>query len=99
MEKKFKICLIFIAIYMIFSTYMCFKFSRIDIPQIFSDSKSSLYEDMIVRGMSYEEAKENQNAEISNKNNFIILSVITFTSSCFIFYTIVTSSKNKVNGD
>lgn len=99
MEKKFKICLILIAIYMIFSTYMCFKFFEIDISQIFSDSKPSLYEDMIVKGMSYEEAKEDQNEKISNKNNFIILSVITFITTCFILFTIGTSSKNKVNGD
>jgi hypothetical protein len=82
---------------MIFSTFLYSKITKLDVSQIFSDYEPSLFEDMIVNGLSYEEAKEIQNEKISNKNNFIILSVITFTSSCFILYTIATSSKNNID--
>lgn len=93
MGNKFKICLFLIIVYMIFSTYLYANITNTNITQISSNYNSSLFEDMIDKGMSYEEAIEKQNEKIYNKNNLIILSTLTFATSCVFLFSLIPSKK------
>lgn len=95
MENKFKVCLFLIIIYMIFSTYLYVNITSTSTSQISLNYNSSLFEDMIDKGLSYEEAKEDQSRKISNKNNIIILSTLTIATSCVFLFSLIPSKNNK----